>query len=438
MFICIFLWAAWMGQDSEVTYEEKVTVRYVSLDVSATDAGGNPVDDLKPSDFVVKENKKKVQLTSFQKLEYATKRIVAFDLKTGKPSQSATADVSAIPQFILVLDMKSALVHEIEVIFKQLDAFLAARPNDQAQWMLYSMEDGLLTRDFESDPKTVQQKLNNYKASYFQRLEKRKKQMRRTPTSHLADNRTLAQLEEKLIQCRDRYNDFYNFENCAFEELSANIAIQQERVLRIMEELEALTYEFQERPGLKTMLFVSPGFSLKPGQAASNLTTYYRNIAGGNRGAGFGSDSDMRLESANGPNLMPVLPDYETHFQKVVHACVRNRVMFHTFDLFNHKLNRDAKDLSNEGLPKIIKHAYRDFGKELNEGLISLAQESGGRFFSGDSLLEPMTRLVEEPRIIYVLGYESPSGKSGKYRTIKIKCKRKDVALNHRKGYFGE
>ena len=438
----LVLCSLFLFQDGDLDYEEKVTISFVRLDIAAFDDQGRPVSDLELSDFVVSEDRKKVKISTFQKLEYNERSLTTYDVKVLKPAVTPSEDPPSAPQFIIVLDMRSALEEEIHVIFKQLDTFLASlSPNSKAGFMLYSMERGLRTKKFETDPNLVRSNLNEYKTAYFEKLEKRKKRggRRRSATAHLPDNRTLAQLEEKLIKCKERYgDDMYNFESCALEELAANIAIQQERVLRIMDELEQLAYEFQEVPGLKTMLFVSPGFSLKPGQAAANMTTSYRNVGRTAVREDVNAVSDVRVEAnGGGLNLMPVLPDFEADFQKVVHACVRNRVVFHSFDLFNHKLNRSETLSKDKRLPKVVKHAYRDFGKELNQGLISLAEESGGRFFSGPSLLEPLTLLVNERPVIYVLGYESPKGEPGKYRRIKVKCKRKKVELKHRRGYFG-
>ena len=68
----------------------------------------------------------------------------------------------------------------------------------------------------------------------------------------------------------------------------------------------------------------------------------------------------------------------EDEFRRVVHACVQNRVVFHTFDVYNFtiEMRRQAGVGFTHGNSQVVS-AYREHGRELNAGLRDLADESG-------------------------------------------------------------
>jgi len=126
-------------------------------------------------------------------------------------------------------------------------------------------------------------------------------------------------------------------------------------------------------------------------------------------------------------------------FNRVIHACLKNRVIFHTFDVYNtdadHRrlMSAEHSGLASDAMTRV----YRDYSYEVAEGLRDLAEQSGGTFTQAHTLKGTMNNVLEDNRYFYVLGYTSPEGKSGKFRKIKLKVKRKGVDLQYRKGYYG-
>jgi hypothetical protein len=116
---------------------------------------------------------------------------------------------------------------------------------------------------------------------------------------------------------------------------------------------------------------------------------------------------------------------------------VKSRVVFHAFDMYNFNMDtsRKASAEVSSGSDKAIR-AYREFKQQLTAGLLTLADESGG-FFASATTLKPMQSVMDRSRVVYVLGYESPVGKPGDFRRIKVKCRRKRVELKYRTGYYG-
>lgn len=111
----LFLWAWSTSQDIEFTVDESLRVEYIMLDIVARTKQGELVTDLKASDFVVKDNRKKVQPDVFQILDY----------RHGN-AQDADGDALPLPerQFILALDTESAQYEEGLEAFNQLREFV--------------------------------------------------------------------------------------------------------------------------------------------------------------------------------------------------------------------------------------------------------------------------------------------------------------------------
>ena len=463
LFACVLTF-----QEEQVPYIEEFKVQYVSLDVAAFDKNGNPVTDLKPTDFVVKENKKKIKPDSFRILDYDKQSSVTLNIDTLKPIVPSSADQANQPelvsQFILVLDFESANLMEIQRTFTELERFLDSfEPERKIRLMVYSMAHGGLSERFHDNIDDVRRVLEGYKTRFLGEKkgqttigssgtfvgDNNKGILEQQNTNYGKLNRDIDELERKLRVCRTihppaRSGDRFELQKCIDAEVEVYMDLQEDRVRRAIGELEALVEAFPQTGGLKTMLFVSPGFSINPGQAGLTLAEHYRHFAR--------SELDIvNSQSPGNPEAQAMLGElnslsvlkpksYEDEFRAVVHACTRNRVVFHTFDLFNFQRERNRQDdlFHQSGKPvKLLANAHRQYGVEMQEGLTRLAEDSGGRFAAGISLGGPLKSILNERQFIYVLGYESPQGKPGKYRKIKIKCKRRGVTLRYRKGYIG-
>jgi len=445
----------------EPLIQEEYKVQYVLLDVVAIDKRTDkPITDLKATDFVVTENRKKVTIDSFEVLDFSRPRsqaaaeqpAPASPASGGPPPGLTIAQPAPLEQYILAIDLESAGIAEVNKAFSQLDKFLdKLETRENLGVMAYSLTHGGVTDDFISKPEDIKAALANYRDQYIGELDRT-----RTGTHALRGdrsrfgrgtgqlNRNLEELERKLEQCRSlhdrtRVGGSPEFFQCIDDELAAFVDIQEIRVERAIGELESLTFRFVDTPGPKTILFVSPGFSLYPGQAGIELANLFKGPAGRDplQGSGDPSLDMMRAQQPNFNNIPSSARSYEDEFRRVAHACIRNRVVFHTFDAFNRDMADQRQLTSGRNLSRAVVNAYRTYIDELNGGLRKLAEESGGRFVTTSSVVGPMLDIVSQPQFIYVLGYQSPPGRDG-FRNIKIKCKRRRVELRYRSGYFGE
>ncbi len=441
----------------EPLIQEKYTVQYVMLDVVAVDKrSGKMIKDLKLSDFVVTENRKKVKVQTFEVLDFsspveapAAPAVITAPTSSGPPPGLTIAEPPPLEQYILAIDLESAMITEIHRAFSEVEKFVKQlETRENLGIMVYSLSHGALTDGFVEDPKALFGQLLNHRDQFIGEI----KPNQGSSTVIHGDNkqhggrtrlnRSLEELERKFDQCRNLYNPrdqggIARLNGCIDDELAAFIDIQEIRVERAIGELEALTFRFTETPGPKTILFLSPGFSLQPGTAGIELARLYRS---GSVDPNQGSrDPTLDLIRAQQPNFNSTsvsARSYEREFRRVAHACIRNRVVFHTFDAFNFGMAEQRQLTSGKRMNRAVTEAYKTYVNELNGGLYQLARESGGRFFASTTVVGPMLNLTREPQYIYVLGYQSPLGKKG-YRKIKIKCKRRGVELRHRAGYFG-
>lgn len=443
----LVLWF-WLGppppQDDSFVVQERLRVEYVLLDVVALTRGGDIVDDLRMSDFEVKENKNKVEVTYFDTLDFR---------------QGAVPDLSDIPeefrsmvsdsprqQIILAIDLESTQMTGAKKTFAQLQDFLKSLDRTASYSInLYSMARGSITRGFVDSVDAVLVALAELEQRHFDGLMRRNSQYSGGDTLLLGDGRRnsprrtndrgmlredshkLAHLEEALATCVTLHSfDLAMRNKCINDSVADFIQEQQFRTERIIGELEILTYKFEENQGLKTMLFVSPGFALTSMSSAKELARAYK------RG-------DDNIGPSEGFIDIGHFAFQKKDFQRVIHACIKNRVIFHTFDIFNADESlRRATSAAFSGSSARVTSAYRNYSFEVADGPRELAEESGGDFFKGGSLTKAMNRTLERNRFFYVIGYNSPKRvKPGGFRKIKIKVKRKKVKLRYRRGYFG-
>ena len=71
------------------------------------------------------------------------------------------------------------------------------------------------------------------------------------------------------------------------------------------------------------------------------------------------------------------------------------------------------------------------------QGTRSIAADTGGTTVSGTNLLAGLTRIVNEGRAYYLLGYSpSDTRRDGRFRKIEVRVNRPDVTVRARQGYF--
>ncbi len=400
---------------------EAFRVEYVLLDVVALDKKGNLVDDLVLSDFEVTEDKQKIEATYFDTLDYRTDAPMPDMTEVPEEYRPAQSQEPPTRQVILALDMDELKMFDARRAFKQMRYFLESLDGSQrVKVNIYNMTTHSLSKGFLSDRDRLLAILDDFSDRYFQDYEDKRFGTSSRDSSLLLGNhdsspngwgigrdapRGPATLSERGNKFTDLEAAFKNCGmmggvRCVQDRLDEYLEEQRTRTEQILAQLELLAYDFKEEKGLKIIFFLSPGFTMDNHYAALELAGKY----------GVHNDFlevDQRFAS-------------QDQFKRVVHACIKNRVVFNTFDIFNGNLN----------------HKYRSYVNETDRSLRSLANESGGSFSSKRQLKSSMNEALEKNSFFYVIGYNSPSRDSDAFRRIKLKVKRKGVTLHYRQGYY--
>ncbi len=420
---------------SEFYVQEKYKVEFVLLDVAVVGKDGLPVTDLKASDFLVKEDKKEVDISFFETLDYGSSR--APDVSDLPEELKSQALNNIHQQIVIAIDLHRMNLFDANKVFDNLRQFISSMDTSQTYKInVYSMDRGSITKGFTTSLDAVSSAFDELQDRHRSALDRKRRssgssglllsdsgpaQFKSQGRSQLTDDFGFMDLEKAFIDCIE-FNPPPNHVRCVNETLAHFMEVNQDRTNQIIGQLEILTYAFEESDGLKTMMFVSPGFGLDYMTSAVDLANAYK----------YG-DKTAFIDAGIG-KLNP-----DNDFRRIIHACIKNRVVFNTFDIFNADLSgRRTVSARNSRATSSIRRAYQMYTSDIQMGLRSLASESGGTFYQSARLKGVMNKSLEQSRFYYVLGYNSPPGsKSGKFRKIKIKVKRKGVKVRHRSGYFG-
>ncbi|MCB1041747.1 MAG: VWA domain-containing protein [Acidobacteria bacterium] len=436
----LFCLSLWVQDDPQMDLVESMSVEYVMLDVFAHNPDGSPVVDLQASDFRLKEDKKDIKFEIFQVVDY---RFAPPQQEFAKMQEEADPDnpVQVFPQtFILVLEFSMADTNQVRSTVEELKQyFQTAQVRPNVNFFVVSLEHGRITSDFTNQPSVVYQQLLEYE-----------KKLIMNPGGNLMVNREtkLSFLESELNDCtrfitgfNSGGGDVFGAENDASKTREYNdcITLAHDRFLNmhaahtkgILAALESLTMAFARVPGMKSIYFVSPGFSLRPGSEAASLTRSYAD----RMKAGSYVSSNQSQGAAPTPAHIAT-SNLTREFMRIAHAATANRMVFHTFRSGGQtSLHRMGADGGVAGLNEDTSLHFDAFSEEMNKGLSYLAETTGGEFVPESPLGPSLQRVLDNHSLHYVLGYPKPSGRK-KFRSIKVTCNREDVKLSYRSGYY--
>lgn len=418
--------------------DESLRVNYIMLDVIATDEAGRPVTDLTRKDFTVTEGRRKVGIDLFETLDFRSP-------EEGGPNYKPNED--PIRQtMVLVLDLAMLQPNRVNQTFGQLKQMFSAIDNrSDLQIFLFSLDMGLISQGFTDSPGDADADLHIFRDRFLDSMS----EMRIA-----ARSLSLANLETEMVQCLNQehasaetLNRGQGMIGVCLENAHAAFASNQSRYARKrLDILGRLINILSRVEGLKSVYFLSPGFSLNPGHAAADLTQAYRQLRGApglnpsQSAAGVDNFSSNPGERSDFTSVFDRLPtqitldiqSLERDFNLLSQSALKHRVIFHTFTL----AREDIADRSNAASTRGIQSGqiYNSFNNNLQNGLLQLAQHTGGRHTNRSELAKSLLQTLDDHRFQYVIGYEKPRG-GKRFRNIKVKCKRPGVVLHHRQGY---
>jgi VWFA-related protein len=449
MFVSLIGLSLLAFQRADFAVQERFRVEYVTLDVRAVDRDGNPVTDLKLSDFEIKENRKRVQPDFFDILDFRQDLMID-ELLSGLEARQTKVQ-QKVRQIIIAMDLEWTKPRDALAAFTQMRDFLKTLPSDVVYRInLYSLERGSITQGFVDTPARVIAYLDEFQERHLARFDRKSpyrpqgggmldyggskantlERNRAGESSRIdGDVNDLEDLEDAFRECGQGFigSQFPDdYPRCISTTLRDYMERMENRARQAIGGLEILTYKFEDNDDLKMIFFVSPGFSYTDLTSANQMANLYIT------GELFGTPGNF----LKGGNF-----NLKDEFSRVLHACIKNRVIFNSIDIFNGDTGQNRRFTQAHSLNPNVNNQvgtiYNSYKMEIASGIAELAEESGGRFFQSFTLTNPIQKVIDEDRFFYQIGYQSPEGRPGRFRKIKIKVKRKGVKLYYRQGYYG-
>jgi VWFA-related protein len=409
--VALFLIAAsTRGVTQQPTFPSRVEL--VTVDVLVFDRQGNPVEGLTRNDFAVREDGRTQQIAAFEAVSVAASAPAAAG-RTRISTNSERPDAAGRWFFVVFDDVnitqfatpraRATIAQFIERALRPGDRVMIAPASGGSNWI------GELPRDRDD------------LLAYVQRLNGERR-IERGPAriwDHEAMGIALGRDKQAQAQVMRRY-----YENNILMEgaitptqpelrreldVDSGVTMVQAKAREVYTEarsriqnslttLERMAAALAEARGRKTLLFFSEGFIMDTTlqnfrtlvQAArnANVAIHFVDVARASGGIGESGQPGGTAETG---------------------AAIEDR---------------DA------GLSSAL--AAREY-----EGTRSIAADTGGTTVTGTNVLAGLTRIANEGRAYYLLGYSpSDTRRDGRFRKIDVGVNRPDVTVRARQGYF--
>jgi VWFA-related protein len=386
-------------------------IELITVDVVVLDRAGNPVEGLTTRDFAVKENGQPQDVSTF---EAVSLRESAPTAVRGRQRVSTNTDQSATAAnwFFVVLDdvnisqystprARDAMVQFVARALRPGDHVLMATSSGSAWWS------GGLPEDSDSLVAFV----NRFQGA------------RRPDTSpariwdHEAMGIALGRDKQALAQVARRYfetniiPEAYPMDREYRQEVdvSPGIALIQTKARQVYREatdrlgmslttLNRISDAVAQMRGRKTVLLVSEGFIMDPSQ--TEFRTLVQSARNANAAVYF-----VDVRSPEGMVGQPGMAGGGAEFGAAVE-------------------DRDAT-------------TALAFASAESDGARSVAIDTGGKTLAGVKLVDDLTKVVNESRAYYLLGYTSTNKRrDGKFRRLEVVVNRPNVEVRARGGYY--
>ncbi len=365
-------------------------IDFVRVDAFVTDKKGNPVTDLKESDFEVLEDGKPQSVEQFKTIRIEGNGTVPDEPVreiSGPAAEEEEAQRDDVRLFVFFLDDYHTRDRNAVAIRKTLIDFVQTRlgPLDMMAIMypLWSAEDVTFTRN--------QDKI----IEAFNHFEGRKYEY--TPRN-----------EYERVYDRLSTSDIERLRNHIVQGALEGLAIR----------LGGL------RDGRKSVIFVSEGFtvSLPPEMRRQNAQAPQ-------------ITSSPRIESVEQDAEAQGRLDLDVRMKEVYRAAHRFNTAIYSLD--PRGLSPFEFDINDGSIGGVSQASDRATFRAAQETLQSLSEETDGRaILNRNSLLDGLTQVVRDSSFYYLFGYTTQSKHDGKFHEIKVRVKRPGVSVRARKGYW--
>jgi len=379
---------------------DTVDVNVVNIDVYVTDKAGNRVLGLTKDDFELYEEKRPVTITNFYAVEDGKPVIEQAGQSTGgveAPEAPVPQDEVDIPEdqrlhLVVYIDNWNIKPFSRNRIFRYIREFLRTQLSvgDRVMLVTYDREPHV-RREFTSDPIAIASALFELEelSGYGVRLEGDRREI----LNDIAEARNRSGIEARVrAYAESLYND---------------LTFSIRSVKELVDTLAGL-------PGRKAVLYVSEGLEMVPGE-----DVYY-----------------ALQEATGGRNLTFEARNYDLSrkFTELANAANANRVSFYTIDAAGLRVStRMSVEQRNPGGSALVDSVY--WGN-LHGSIRLMADRTGGvSVVNTNDPTAGLTRMAEDFKNYYSLGYSPARAADGRYHKVDVKVKDKSYQVRHRDGY---
>ena len=378
--------------------KETVNVHLVEVPVTVVDREGNPVRGLTAANFELIDQGHKRTITTFDRIDFASTEsmkntsplnpaarrsfLLLFDLSFASPNGMAKAQEAArnfIVRGLQRRDLAAVGTVDVDRGFRLLTAFTTDRN-------LLASAIGNPINFIASDPLQIAGTQNfEITTQAFQ--------------SQFADTHGVQEHTAEIARLEKGLNDSFN----------------RSRIQKQVNLLGGLARTLRLVPGRKQVVFFTEGFDAKlvQGRDARAGVDAMADMTLAEHGESWKIDSDLRYGNVNSLSTV----------EQMARLFRGSDMVLHAVDIRGVRVQNDLQQGS------II---------NSNEALFLLSKPTGGDVFrNSNDLTDDLARMLREQEFVYILGFQAPSDRPGKFHDLKVRVNGvSSVRVFHRAGYY--
>ncbi len=415
--------SAWAAQDPD-SVSLRVRSDLVVLDLVATDAGGNFVADLTPAELLLTENGRRQEITYFRLHDHwnGTSGPDAADLLPGDPVDFAAPTEAA--RLIFVLDLQTIGANELIYSRRQINEFLDRYHRPGRSYMLATVGFDLKVRTpLAEDVEALRRELDRLPLESDSRVD---------------ETRFAGFMEEiePFFQVAP-LGGLFALQPAESAVLVARGFLQtlEQRVARVTAGCRLLMRLLRPLPGRKHVVLFSGGYPSEAAQTLKDIIRERMHIARPNLASFEREQMSVLLGQLQNLNLQGEL-------RQIIDEANRSQVSLYCVDARGLIPAQGAPEAhrGRSGLQhRTLYHRFAGLDiSSPQDFLVGLSSESGGvAFLNSNDLTKGMVQALSDASRYYLLAYRPQvSGRSAKYRRIRLESTRPGLRLRYRRGYL--
>ncbi len=367
-------------------------INFVRVDVIVSDKTGNPVADLKQTDFEITEDGKPQTVETFRlvKVDTASPEYVQRGIRSREDEELAAADESA-RIFVFFLDDYNVRLGNSMASRKPVVEFirnqLAANDLVAVMYPLTPLDAVVLTRNHEAVARVVE-KFEGRKFRYEPRND----------------------VEQRYV---DQPTEIV-------ERIRRQVSLSALKGLSV--KLGAL------REGRKAIILLSEGYTAMLPPQMRDAQAGFSGLGNPNYNRPMAGDNDINEDRARSMAEF----DLQSELQNVYDAANRSNTAIYAVD--PRGLSTGEYDIQDNISNRLSQDALRSTMATLQV----LAENTDGRaIVNRNDLAKGMEQIIRDSSAYYLVGYNSSQApQDGKFHAIKVRIKRPGVQVRARKGYW--